>query len=96
MIYNDIFFLYARTNTPIRKFHKCSTDVKLTLFQAYCLSSYCSLSWTRLNKYSYSKLNVAFNNVYRCIHGYKKYESAGRMFVISHVDNLWFMVLKII
>ena len=33
------------------------------------------------------KLNVAFNNVYRRILGYKKYESASHMFVTSHVDN---------
>ena len=79
--------LYARTNTLIRKFHKCTTDVKLTLFQAYCLPSYCSHLWARFNKYSYSKLNVAFNNVYRRILGYKKYESASHMFVTSHVDN---------
>ena len=79
--------LYARTNTLIRKFHKCTTDVKLTLFQAYCLPCYCSHLWARLNKYSYSKLNVAFNNVYRRILGYKKYESASHMFVTSHVDN---------
>ena len=59
----------------------------MVLFQAYCLPSYCSHSWARFNKYSYSKLNVAFNNVYRHILGYKKYESASHMFITSHVDN---------
>ena len=33
--------LYAKYYTIIRKFHNCSLDVKLTLFRAYCLPSYC-------------------------------------------------------
>ena len=79
--------LYAKANTPIRKFTKCSLEVKLTLFKSYCTSTYCSHLWANYSKASLSKLRVAYNNVYRHLLGYKKRDSASMMLVGNGVDS---------
>ena len=33
--------LYAKSNTLLRTFSHCSSDVKVTLFQSYCTALYC-------------------------------------------------------
>ncbi len=78
---------YARSNTLIRKFYNCTTEVKLTLFQSYCLPSYCSHLWVNYNNSSYSKIRIAFNNVYRRILGFSKFDSASQMYVSHNIDN---------
>ena len=55
---------YAKSYTIIRKFHNCSIDVKLTLFRAYCLPSYCCHLWFRYKNSTFNKVRVAFNNAY--------------------------------
>ena len=37
-IQREIRNWFIRTNTLIRKFHRCSFQVKITLFKTYCLS----------------------------------------------------------
>ena len=86
-IQRHIRSLYARANTVIRKFYNCTVDVKLSLFKSYCLPSYCSHLWVRYNKYSYSKLRIAFNNVYRRLLGFRKCDSASQMYVSHNIDN---------
>ena len=52
--------IYARSNSIIRKFHRCSVGVKLHLFHAYCCTIYCPQ--LNFNKRTYLKANVAYNN----------------------------------
>jgi len=79
--------LYARSNILLRKFHHCTIDIKLALFRAYCLPTYCSHLWVQYNKCTYSKLRVAFNNVYRRILGFNRSDSASHMYVLNRIDN---------
>jgi len=85
--------LYARSNTLLRKFHHCTIDIKLALFRAYCLPTYCTHLWVQYNKCTYSKLRVAFNNVYRRILGFNRSDSASHMYVSNRIDN-FDMVLR--
>ena len=87
---------YARSNTIMRKFYKCSTDVKLSLFQCFCLPSYCVHLWFRFTKAKYRKLCVAFNNVYRRILGFRLYDSASFMYANYNIDNFDTFVRKLI
>ena len=73
--------VYARANTLIRKFTKCSLEVKLTLFKSYCTSTYCSHLWANYSKASFSKLRVAYNNVYRHLLGHKKRDKNAQVFL---------------
>ena len=74
----------------LRKF----LDVKLLLFQAYCVPSYCSHLWITYNKATYSKLPVAYNNVYRRILGYTRRDSASNMFVTNRLNNFDVLVRR--
>ena len=38
--------LYAKSNTLLRTFSHCSSDVKVTLFQSYCTALYCPFCGT--------------------------------------------------
>ncbi len=86
--------LRCRSNTILRKFYRCSVDVKLALFQAYCVPTYCSHLWVSYNKSTYNKLRVAFNNVYRRILGYTRRDSASNMFVSNRLDNFDMLMRK--
>ena len=59
--------LYARSNRIIRIFHNCSTKVLTEQGRSFCGSFYCSCLWSQYNKSSFSKIRVAYNNLYRRI-----------------------------
>ena len=59
--------VYAKSNTLLRTFSHCSTDVKFTLFQSYCTAVYCPFFWSDYKKSTFRKICVAFNNSYRKI-----------------------------
>ena len=57
--------LYARGNVVLRKFHMCSMDVKVKLFNTYCSPMYTAqLLWNPI-AYSFQRLNVCYNNILR-------------------------------
>ena len=43
--------VYAKSNTLLRTFSHCSTDVKVTLFQSYCTALYCPFLWSDLERF---------------------------------------------
>ena len=51
--------LYAKSNTLLRTFSHCSSDVKVTLFQSYCTALYCPFLWSDYKKSTFSKIRVA-------------------------------------
>ena len=56
--------LYARSNRIIMKFHNCGTKVFIELGRSFCGPFYCSYLWSQYNKSSFSKIRVAYNNLY--------------------------------
>ena len=95
---NDILrqlrMLYTKSNRLLRLFYHCSVDVKLALFCSYCTCFYCSFLWTHYKKSNYSKLRVAFNNVYRRILKLPLRSSASTMYVVNNIDSLEVLVRK--
>ena len=57
--------IYANTNLLLRKFSKCSVDVKCYLFKTYCSNLYCAPMWFDCTKTALKKLKVAYNNSLR-------------------------------
>ena len=76
--------LYAKSNTLLRTFSHCSSNVKVTLFQSYCTALYCPFLWNDYKKSTFSKIRVAFNNAYRKIFGLPKRSSASTMYA-THI-----------
>ena len=73
---------YANANILIRKFSKCSVNVKCYLFKTYCSTMYCSALWFNSTKTALlTKLKIAYNNSLRRLLGLPKYNSASEMFV---------------
>ena len=72
---------YANANMLIRKFSKCSVNVKWYLFKTYCSTMDCSALWFNSTKTALTKLNIAYNNSLRRLLGLPKCNSASEMFV---------------
>ena len=80
--------LYANINMLIRKFTKCSPDVKCFLFKSYCSNLYCSILWYDCSKTALKNLRIAYNNSLRKLLGIPKYNSASEMFVCLNIPSL--------
>ena len=72
---------YANANMLIRKFSKCSVNVKCYLYKIYCSTRYCSALWFNNAKTTLTKLKIAYNNSLRRLLGLPNYNSASEMFV---------------
>ena len=79
--------LYARSNRLVRLFHSCSRNVLIELGRSFCGSFYCSYLWTHYNKASFSKIRVAYNDLYRKILHVSRRSSASAMFVNNHIPT---------
>ena len=74
--------LYANVNMIIRKFSRCSPDVKCFLFKSYCSNLYCSILWYDCSKTALKTLRIAYNNSLRKLLGIPKYNSASEMWYV--------------
>ena len=79
--------LYGKGNILIRKFGKCSDEVKVSLFQSYCNNMYCCALWNKYNVSSYKSLNVAHNNVFRHLLQVSGPCSISQLFVNYGIDH---------
>ncbi len=79
--------LYARGNILVRKFGKCSPDVKLQLFRSYLGNMYCSHLWTNYRQPDINKIRVAYNNVYRTLMKIKSRCSISSQYVQNNLDG---------
>ena len=66
--------LYAQGNSLIRKFHMCTLDTKLVLFNTYCSSMYTVQLWTNYTRTSINKLYTAYHNILKSLIGVSKRE----------------------
>ena len=72
---------YSNVNILLRKFSKCSIDVKCYLFKLYCSNLYCSSFWYDSSKRAMKKFKIAYNNSLRRLLALPKHNSASEMFV---------------
>ena len=73
--------LYAQANILMRKFHKCSVDVKVSLFKAFCTPLYTAHLWSNYKASSMQKLKVAYNDALRLLVRVPRWHSASQLFV---------------
>jgi hypothetical protein len=72
--------LYARTNVLIRKFGKCSQDVKLCLFRAYCIQFYGAGLWETFNITVMKRFEAAYVKCVKMFFGFARLDSVTAMF----------------
>ena len=78
---------YTDANMLIRKFFKCSIDVKCYLFKTYCSTMYCSAMWFDTTKSAMKKITVDYNNTLRRLHvlTLPTHNSASEMFAVLNI-----------
>ena len=79
--------MYANANVLLRKFSKCSINVKCYLFKTYCSNLYCAPMWFDCTKTALKKLKVAYNNSLRRFMGLPWHNSASKMFVNLNIKS---------
>ena len=65
----------------VRKFSKCSVNVKCYLFKTYCSTMYCSGLWFNSTKTALTKMKIARKNSLHKFLGLPKSNSTSKMFV---------------
>ena len=86
--------LYCRSNRLLRMFNKCSKNVLIELCRSFCTTFYCPYFWTVHKKATFSKIRVAYNNVYRKLLGFCRRSSASEMFVMNNISNFEALIRK--
>lgn len=86
--------LSVRANMIARKFARCTREVKLTLFRAYCTSLYTCSLWTYYTQRAYGALRVQYNNAFRVLVGLPRFCSASGMFAEARVDCFYTTMRK--
>jgi hypothetical protein len=86
--------IYAKGNSLIRKFYKCSDKVKVSLFKSYCTSLYCSELWCRYSETSLRKICVAYHGVLKKFLNYPRSTSNSLLFVFYNVLSFQELVRK--
>ena len=90
MQYYILFSYTCRSNRLVRLFNKCSKPVLLELCRSFCTVFYCPYFWTHYEQTTFSKIRVAYNNVYWKILGVSRRASAGGMFMFVSNDKTQF------
>jgi exonuclease III len=86
--------LSVRANMIAHRFARCSRDVKISLFRAYCTSFYTSSLWVKYTQKQYSALRVQYNNAFRVLLGLPRFCSASGMFAEARVDCFYTTMRK--
>ena len=84
----------ANANILLRKFVKCSPDVKCYLFKTYYCNLYCAPFWYDSTKAAMKNLKVAYNNSLRRLLGLPSHNSASGMFVNLNIPSFGELLRK--
>ncbi|KAL0879953.1 hypothetical protein ABMA27_002467 [Loxostege sticticalis] len=86
--------LSVRANMLARRFARCTRDVKITLFRAYCTSFYTCSLWARYTQKAYSAFRIQYNNAFRVLLRLPRFCSASGMFAEAGVDCFYASMRK--
>ena len=85
---------YTNANMLIRKFFKCTVNVKCYSLKTYCSTLYCSAMWFDSTKSAMKKLKVAYNNSLRRLLSLPTYNSASEMFAVLNIPSFGELLRK--
>jgi Reverse transcriptase (RNA-dependent DNA polymerase) len=78
-IKREIRNLFVRTNILIRRFAKCSIEVKRCLFKAYCMCLYDAALWNSYSNAMFNKMRSCYNKCIKSFFGYGYRDSVTTM-----------------
>jgi hypothetical protein len=74
-IQREMCNMYYRTNLLVRRFSRCSTAVKVTLFKAYCICFYDIALWKLYSVTAFNKLMYGYHKCIKIFFGFKRRDS---------------------
>ncbi|XP_026318655.1 uncharacterized protein LOC113229316 [Hyposmocoma kahamanoa] len=86
--------LAVRGNMLARRFARCTSNVKVSIFKAYCKTFYTSSLWVNYNLKALSSLRVVFNNIFRMLLRLPRFRSASGMFAYAQIDGFAAIIRK--
>ncbi|XP_026316441.1 uncharacterized protein LOC113227685 [Hyposmocoma kahamanoa] len=86
--------LAVRCNMVVRRFARCSEQVKILLFKSYCQVFYTCSLWTNYTHRAISALRVQYNNGFRMLLGLPPFCSASGMFAQARTDDFYAIMRK--
>lgn len=86
--------LSVRCNMLARRFSRCTKEVKITLFKAYCTSLYTCSLWINYTQKSYNALRIQYNNAFRILLRLPRFCSASGMFAEARTDGFQAIMRK--
>lgn len=86
--------LSVRCNMLARRFAMCTSQVKTTLFRAFCQSFYTCSLWVGYTQRAYNALRVQYNDAFRVLMRLPRFCSASAMFAEAHVDGFHAIMRK--
>jgi len=75
--------MFFRANMLQRKFGKCSSAVKITLFKSFCLNLYDSAVWYHYTTRAYNRLQSCYNKCIKILFGYNRWFSVTQMLLVE-------------
>ncbi|XP_026315971.1 uncharacterized protein LOC113227298 [Hyposmocoma kahamanoa] len=86
--------LAVPANMLARRFARCTKQVKITLFEAYCQSFYTCSLWVDYTRGTYNGLRVQYNNAFRVLLGLSRFCTASGMFAEAHSNGFAAIIRK--
>jgi hypothetical protein len=84
----------VRSNMLARRFTRCTVEVKITLFKAFCQTFYSSGLWVSYSRRAYNTIRVQYNNAFRTLLRLPRFCSASGMFADAQVDGFHAIMRK--
>ena len=78
-IKREIKALFTRTNILSRRFKRCTVQVKVRLFKAFCICFYDAALWHTFSNGAILKLSSAYNKCMKSFFGFHKFSSVTDM-----------------
>jgi hypothetical protein len=95
-IMRQIRATYTRGNILLRKYRKCTDEVKLQLFNSYCTNLYCSQLWCSYSSSVLNRVKVAYNNIFRYLLKIRGPCSMSHIYMELNVDAFKVLIRKAI
>jgi hypothetical protein len=86
-ILREVRNMFYRTNLLVRRFSRCSADVKIVLFKAYCMCLYDSALWKAYNFTTINKLRSSYHRCIKIFFGFKRSDSVTNILCQLHLPS---------
>ena len=93
-IQREICNMFVRTNILMRRFGRCSKEVKVLLFKTFCLCMYDVALWKHFTVAMIDKIRSCYNRCIKLFFGYKRMDSMTQILCDLGLPNFDMYLLR--